>query len=319
MSTLVDETTTPAAPSPQSRRRRSTGLSRSERRWGLLMAAPAIGGFVVFTLGPMIASAVFSFTDWSIGGTAHFTGLANYKRMFGHDPEFRKSVWSTIYYTVGTVTLTLIIAFAAAMLLNQNIRGKGLFRTLYYLPTLVPLVANAMLWIWLFNPDFGLLNQMLHAAHLPGSTWIYDQSSSVPSLILMTSWGFGNSAVIFLAGLQGVPRHLYEAVDVDGGGPWQKFRYVTLPMMTPTIFFNLVLVVIGSFQVFVQAAVMTQGGPNNSTLFYVYYIYRTAFTNSEMGYACALAWVLFLGILVVTGVLFRTSRRWVYYELGGAR
>lgn len=304
---------------PARRKNRTTGLNRSERRWGILMALPAIAGFAVFTLGPMIASAVFSFTDWSIGGAVHFTGLENYQRMFGQDQEFRKSVWSTIYYTLGAVPLTLLVAFLAAMLLNNQFRGKGIFRTLYYLPTLVPLVANSMLWIWLFNPDFGLLNQMLRSAHLPGSTWIYDESSSIPSLILMTSWGFGNSAVIFLAGLQGVPRHLYEAVDVDGGGAWIKFRHVTLPMMTPTIFFNLVLGVIGSFQVFVQAAVMTQGGPNDSTLFYVYYLYRTAFTNSEMGYACALAWVLFLGILLVTVVLFRTSRRWVYYELGGAR
>lgn len=283
------------------------------------MALPAIGGFVVFTLGPMIASFVFSFTDWSIGGAAHFTGLANYRRMFGHDEQFRKSVWATTYYTLGAVPVTLIIAFAAAMLLNNNFRGRGAFRTLYYLPTLVPLVANSMLWIWLFNPDFGLLNQLLRSAHLPGSPWIYDQSSSVPSLILMASWGFGNSAVIFLAGLQGMPRHLYEAVEVDGGGAWVKFRYVTLPMMTPTILFNLVLGVIGSFQVFVQAAVMTQGGPNDSTLFYVYYLYRTAFTNSEMGYACALAWVLFVVLLVLTIALFRTSRRWVYYEIGGAR
>jgi multiple sugar transport system permease protein len=180
-------------------------------------------------------------------------------------------------------------------------------------------VASAVLWIWIFNPDVGLLNSMLKNVGLPGSKWIYDSSSAVPSLILMSTWGFGNAAVIFLAGLQGVPRQLYEAVAIDGGGAWRKFRHVTLPMMTPTIFYNLVTGVIGTFQVFNQAFVMTQGGPNNSTEFYIYYLYQTAFTKSEMGYASALAWVLFVIVLIVTLLLFRNARRWVYYEVGTAR
>lgn len=283
------------------------------------MATPAILGFLLFTIGPMIASAGYSFTDWSVGGAAHFTGLKNYRQMFAHDGQFRQSLWATTYYTLAAVPVGLIIAFVVAMLLNQNVRGKAVFRTIYYLPTLVPLVASSMLWIWLFNPDFGLLDQLLHSAGMPRSKWIYDQSSSVPSLVLMSSWGFGNSMVVFLAGLQGVPRHLYEAIEVDGGGAWRKFRHITLTMMTPTIFYVLVTGVIGTFQVFVQAAVMTQGGPNNSTLFYIYYLYRTAFTNGDMGYACALAWVLFLIIMILTFALFRTARRWVYYESGTAR
>lgn len=283
------------------------------------MAAPAILGFAVFTLAPMLASLFFSFTDWTIGGSFSFTGLANYKRMFAHDPLFYKSLTATLYYTLGSVPLILIVGFLAAMLLNQKARGKGVFRTIYYLPTLVPSVASAVLWIWIFNPDVGLLNSMLRDVGLHGSQWIYDSSTAVPSLILMSTWGFGNAAVIFLAGLQGVPRHLYEAVAIDGGGAWRKFRNVTLPMMTPTIFYNLVTGVIGTFQVFNQAFVMTQGGPNNATEFYIYYLYQTAFTKSQMGYASALAWVLFAIVLVVTLALFRNARRWVYYEVGGAR
>ena len=198
-------------------------------------------------------------------------------------------------------------------------RGLSFWRTIYYLPTLVPAVASAVLWIWIFNPDFGLLNSTLRELGAPTSQWIYSETAAVPSLVIMSTWGFGNAMVIFLAGLQGVPRHLYEAVSIDGGGAWQRFRHVTLPMMTPTIFYNLVTGVIGTFQVFNQAYVMTQGGPNNATLFYIFYLYRTAFTESEMGYASALAWVLFMVIMVITILLFQNARRWVYYEMAGAR
>lgn len=292
---------------------------KQEARWGVLLALPAIIGFVAFTFLPMIASAVISLTDWTIGAAPKFVGLANYKRMFTADGSFYKSLWATVYYTLGAVPLLLIVAFGVALLLNQPVRGQSFFRVIYYLPAIVPIVANSMLWIWLFNPDFGLLNTLTEKAGLPRSQWIFDESTAIPSLILMSVWGFGNVAVIFLAGLQGVPRQLYEAIAVDGGGAWRKFRHITLPMMTPTIFYSLVTSVIGALQVFVQAAVMTEGGPNDSTLFYIYYLYRTAFTNNEMGYASALAWVLFLVIMAVTVVLFRNSSRWVYYEAGSAR
>ncbi|MEV6286234.1 sugar ABC transporter permease [Kribbella sp. NPDC051770] len=295
------------------------GPQKQEARWGVLLALPAIIGFVAFTLLPMIASLVISLTDWTIGGRPSFVGLANYQRMFTADDSFYKSLWATLYYTLGAVPLLLIVAFAVALLLNQPVRGQAVFRVIYYLPAIVPIVANSMLWIWLFNPDFGLLNTITEKAGLPRSQWIFDESTAIPSLILMSVWGFGNVAVIFLAGLQGVPRQLYEAISVDGGGTWRKFRHITLPMMTPTIFYSLVTGVIGALQVFVQAAVMTEGGPNDSTLFYIYYLYRTAFTNNEMGYASALAWVLFLVIMAVTVVLFRNSSRWVYYEAGSTR
>ncbi|MEZ7128904.1 carbohydrate ABC transporter permease [Nonomuraea sp. AD125B] len=295
-----------------------SGQRRLERRWGWLLALPAILGFLIFTAGPMVASLVFSLTDWQVGGTPSFVGLDNYTKMTG-DELFWTSLGATTYYTLGAVPLVLIVSFAVAMLLNQRVRGLALWRTIFYLPTLVPSIANVVLWIWIFNPDFGLLNSLLRQAGLPAGQWIYDESTAIPSLIVMSTWGFGNTMVIFLAGLQGVPRHLYEAVSIDGGGAWRRFWHVTLPMMTPTIFYNLVVGVVGTFQVFNQAYVMTEGGPNNATLFYVYYLFRKAFRESEMGYASALAWVLFMIIVVITFLLFRNARRWVHYEMAGAR
>lgn len=225
----------------------------------------------------------------------------------------------TTYYTLGSVPVVLVVGFVVALMLNQKVRWLSFWRTIYYLPTLVPAIASAVLWIWIFNPGFGLFNSLLRQANLPTSQWIYSETAAIPSLILMSTWGFGNAMVIFLAGLQGIPRQLLEAASIDGGGPWARFRYVVLPFMTPTIFYNMVTGVIGTFQVFNQAYVMTQGGPNNATLFYIYYLYRTAFTEGQMGYASALAWVLFVIVMIITVALFRNARRWVYYEMGGAR
>ena len=296
---------------------RSSGIRRMERNWGILLALPAILGFLIFTLGPVVASFWISLTDWNIYGEHNYIGLANYREMFTEDPLFRRSLTATLYYALGSVPAVLLVAFAVALLLNQDVKGKSLFRTIFYLPVLVPVIANTILWLWLFNPDFGLINSGLEGVGLPGSQWIYDERTAVPSLVLMSAWGFGNAAVIFLAGLQGVPTHLYDAVAVDGGGAWHKLRHVTIPMMTPTIFFNLVIGLIAAFQAFAEAYVMTEGGPSNATLFFVYYLYRTAFTESRMGYASALAWLLFVVILVVTALVFRTARHWVYYEGGG--
>nr|WP_314001914.1 sugar ABC transporter permease [uncultured Paenibacillus sp.] len=285
-----------------------------ERKWGVLFALPAMLGFIIFVAGPMIASLIFSMTDWSIGSDMKFTGLENYRTMAAEDPLFSKSLFVTLYYTIGSVPLGIMAAFLIAMLLNQKVKGLAIFRTVYYLPVLVPSIANSMLWLWLFNPDFGLFNSMLRSVGLPGSQWIYSETAAIPSLILMSTWGVGNAAVIFLAGLQGVPGHLYEAVEVDGGGALRKFWHVTLPSMTPTIFFNVIMGMIGTLQVFDQAYVMTNGGPNNATLFYIFYLYRKAFSEAQMGYAAALAWVLFLIIMALTALVFRSSRFWVYYE-----
>ncbi|OIV36337.1 ABC transporter permease [Mangrovactinospora gilvigrisea] len=290
-----------------------------ERRWGIGLALPVVVGFVLFTVGPMIASFVISLTDWTIGGKVRWVGFGNYRAMFGSDDLFSKSLGVTLYYTLLAVPLGLAIAFGASLLLNRDVRGRGLFRVLFYLPVLVPSVASAVLWTWVYNPDFGLLNQLLRAAHLPTSQWIYSDTMAIPSLAIMSAWGFGNATVIFLAGLQGVPRHLYEAIDVDGGGAWAKFRYITVPMMTPTIFYNLVMGLIATFQVFNEAYLMTSGGPDNATLFYNYYLWRTAFSDGRLGYASALAWVLFLIVVVATALVFRSARRWVYYETGDGR
>jgi multiple sugar transport system permease protein len=296
------------------KKEKKLGIAAMEKKWGLLMALPAILGLLFITIGPMVASFLISMTDWRIGSDVHFIGLDNYNKMFTDDHLVKKSLFATTYYTIGSVPIVIILAFFVSILLNQKVKGLAIFRTIFYLPVIVPSIANSMLWLWLFNPDFGLLNSILKQIGLPGSDWIYSETMAIPSLILMSTWGIGNAVVIFLAGLQGVPTHLYEAVEVDGGNAFHKLRHVTLPMMTPTIFFNLIMSLIGTFQVFSEAYVMTEGGPNNKTLFYVFYLYRTAFKETKMGYASALAWLLFLIIMVLTVIVFLTSKKWVYYE-----
>ncbi|MFK4300533.1 multiple sugar transport system permease protein [Paenibacillus sp. RC254] len=295
-------------------KRQKSGMMRMERNWGLLFALPSILGLMIFTIGPITASFVFSLTDWTIGGQMNFIGLDNYRTILTEDSTFSQSMFVTTYYALGSVPLGLVAAFIIALLLNQKVKGLSVFRTIYYLPTIVPSIANTMLWLWMFNPDFGLLNSLLEHAGLPGSKWIYDESTAIPSLIMMSTWGIGNTVIIFLAGLQSVPTHLYEAAEVDGGHMWHKFIHITIPSMTPTIFFNLVMSLISTFQAFNQAYVMTNGGPNNSTLFYVFYLWRTAFTETKIGYASALAWILFFVIMVLTVLIFSTSKKWVHYE-----
>ena len=302
------------------RKPRSRGLSRQRRQealWGIACVAPALLGFLIWQLGPIIASLLIAFTDWNIAGTPEWIGLQNFERMFAQDPLFWQSLRVTAVYTLGSVPLSIVFAFFLAILLNQKVRGLAIFRTIFYLPSIVPVIAASVLWLWLFNPDFGLLNAAADLLHLPRSQWIYGEGSVIPSLILMSLWAVGPMMIIFLAGLQGVPRQLYEAVDVDGGNALHKLWHITIPMVTPTILFNLVLSIIGTMQTFTQAYVMTQGGPNNGSLFFVLYLYRKAFQESDMGYASALAWVLFILIAILSFLVLRTSSRWVYYE-GGA-
>jgi len=296
-------------------RHQHSGQAKIEARWGILLALPAIIGFFLWTVGPAIASLILSLTHWPTAGSPKFVGLDNYIQMFGKDNLFKKSLGVTAYYSFGSIPLVIIVAFIIAILLNQKVKGQSIFRTVYYLPSVVPAVASAMLWLWLFNPDFGLLNYILSIFGLPQLMWIYSETQVVPSLILMSIWAMGGTMLIFLAGLQGVPNSLYEAIEIDGGNWWDKFRHITIPMMTPVIFFNLVMGIIGSFQVFNQAYIMTDGGPNNASLFYVYSLYLNAFRYGKMGYACALAWILFLIILILTLIVFRSSSYWVYYEM----
>jgi multiple sugar transport system permease protein len=262
----------------------------------------------------MVASIVISLTHWDIISPPAWVGLDNYKTLFTEDGLFWKSLRVTMVFTFVLVPLQLTLSLLVAILLNQKVRGLSLFRTVFYLPTVLPVVASSMLWMWIFYPQ-GLLNFFVKFLGVPPQEWLTSESLALPAIILMSLWGiFGTSMIIFLAGLQGIPRTLYEAAEIDGAGVWKRFRMVTLPMLSPVIFFNFVMGVIGTFQVFTQGYLLTDGKPNNSTLFYVLYLYRNAFEYLNMGYASALAWVLFIIIMAATAMIMRSSSYWVYYE-----
>ncbi len=263
----------------------------------------------------MLFSVFLSLCRWDIFTPAQFIGLGNYRKLAA-DPLFVKSLANTLFYTAFAVPLGVAGALGLSILLNQKIRGITIYRTVYYLPAVVSGVAVALLWRWIFNPDFGVLNAILSGVFRVANPphWLWDEQWSKPSLILMSLWGIGGGMVIFLAGLQGIPEQLYEAAQIDGASVIQRFRHITLPMLSPVIFFNLIMGIIGSFQVFVQVYIMTGGGPANSTLFYVLYLFNNGFQFFKMGYASALAWVLFVIILAVTLVQFKLAGRWVYYE-----
>lgn len=295
----------------------ASSLRRCEAITFYLFIAPWAIGFLVFGAGPIIASLVLSFTNYNIVSSPLFVGPANYGEMVSNDPVFTTSLVNTVYYTVIFVPAQIIVAFALALLLNVKVRGVAVYRTLFYLPSIVPAVASSVLWIWILEPQWGLLNSALHFVGVEGPLWLASMNWSKPSLILMALWGSGGAMIIFLAGLQGVPVHLHEAAMIDGAGRWKRFWHVTVPMMSPTIFFVLVLGIIGSFQVFTAAYIMTDGGPNNSTLFYLLYLYRQAFHFLNMGYASAMAWLLLLIIMAFTLVQLWLAPRWVYYENEG--
>ena len=289
---------------------------RKDTITGILFSLPAILGFLCFALGPMVVSFILGFTDYSISGSATFCGLDNYKKMFtGGDVFFFKALSVTIFFAFLNVAVCMITGFLIALLLNSKmIKRKAALRAIFYIPTISPYVATAMIFMWMMSPDFGLFNILLKQIGLEGSKWIYDEKTVLPSLLFITAWTAGNVMVVFLAGLQGVPGNLYEAVEIDGGGFIRKFQYVTLPMMTPIIFFNGLMFLIASMQGFMPAAVITQGGPNNATLFYTYYMYKQAFEFSNLGYASALGWVLFLVIAILAAIIFKTSKYWVFYS-----
>lgn len=293
-------------------------LRRREALYGYLFAAPWLAGFFLLTLGPMLASFWLSFTDYALVSAPNPVGLQNYAQLFRGDPLFWTSIGNTIYYTAFTVPLSMVVALAIALTLNQPIRGVRLFRTIFYLPAVTSSVAVVLLWGWLLNPNVGLVNRGLRLLGLPGPGWFSSATWSKPGLILLALWSVGQGMVVYLAGLQAVPPTLYEAAAIDGAGPLRRFRHITLPGISPTIFFNLILSVIASFQVFTPAFVLTQGGPLNSTLFYVLYMFQQGFQYLHMGYATAMAWVLLAIVLVITLVQFAFSGRWVYYE-GEAR
>jgi multiple sugar transport system permease protein len=275
--------------------------------------SPWLIGLAVFTVGPIIASFYISLTQYNIVTPPVFMGLKNYASL-AKDPLFWTALYNTLYYVVFFIPLGTVTAFVLALLLNQKIRGLAIYRTIYYLPSIVPAVANAVLWVWLLNPQYGLINTGLRTLGVEGPGWLASETWSKPGIILMSLWGTGSWIIIYLAGLQGISRQLYEAAEVEGASRFQKLLRITLPMMTPTFFFTLVTGVIGSFQVFTQAYVMTNGGPLNSTLFYALYLFRTAFNYLKMGAASAMAWILFVIVLVLTGLQVRASNKWVFYE-----
>jgi len=290
-------------------------LSKRDVIYGYLLISPWLIGFLVFTLIPMIASLYLSFTNYELFKQTQWTGLSNYIRL-GRDKLVGIALYNTAYYVFIGVPLRLIFALLLAVLLNQKIKGTTIFRTLFYLPSVTSSVAMALLWLWLFNPDFGLINYILSLLGIKGPGWLVDARWSKPALIIMSLWGVGPTMMIFLAGLQGIPESLYEAAILDGATNFRKFISITLPLLSPVMLFNLIIQIIQSFQVFTSAYVMTGGGPVNSTLFYVLYLFRIAFQFLEMGYGSALAWVLFAIILVFTVIQMKLSSYWVYYEGG---
>ncbi len=305
---------------------------------GIAFLSPWLFGFLVFTGGPIIFSIIISFTEFEVISPARWAGLQNYEFLLTKDPTFWKSLWNTIFMAMA-IPVGMAVGLGVAMLLNAKVKGLSVYRTIFYLPAIVPVVASSILWIWVMHPKLGILNYFLDQFYLTPivlglidyfnvllgwlgvspvdpryNLWVQSESWSKPGLIVMGLWGAGASMIIWLAGLKAIPTHLYEAAEIDGAGPVKQFRNVTLPMLTPYIFFNLVTGVIGTFQIFTQAFVMTAGGPAQSTLFYVYYLFNNSFSYFKMGYASAMAWVLFLIIFALTMFQLWGAKRWVHYE-----
>lgn len=293
---------------------KTTAIERRNLRNGLLFCSPVILGLAAFTLYPMLASLYYSFCNYPMLKPPVWVGLANYRTLI-HDPVFYKSLSNTAYYAVFATPAGIVTAFALALLLNQKVKGMAVFRTMFFVPSIVPMVAGSVLWLWLLNSDYGLINTILRFAHLPAPGWMNSPDWSKPALILMSVWGVGGWMLIYLAGLQDVPIDLYEAAEIDGAGPLQRLRHITIPFMSPHLFFTLIMGFIGAATYFTQAYVMTngQGGPVDSTRFFSIYLFQNAFQYWKMGYACALAWILFVLILLFTLALFKTSARYVHY------
>jgi multiple sugar transport system permease protein len=283
---------------------------------GYIFIGPFILGFLLWFLIPAGYSMWMTFQDMDMRTQPEFVALGNFEKI-GSDKLFWQALKVTTVYTGLSVPLNMVVAFGLALLMNAKVRGIAVFRTIYYLPSIVPAVANAVLWAWILNSDFGLLNALLHAVGLPKVLWLQKPEWALPALILMSFWGLGGSMVTYLAGLQGIPDVFYEAAAIDGAGGWRKLWNVTIPLMSPVIFFNLIMGIIGTFQIFIAGYLITDGGPQNATLFYVLYLWRNAFQYFHMGYAAALAWVLFFIIMGLTAFIFRGIGRLVYYEEAG--
>lgn len=317
MDVQINSQTLDRTPDEQKKLRRRQHLGRLEAReartfW--LLIAPWIIGFICFSGGPIVISFLLSFTDYT--GTAqfpNFIGLSNYQA-FANDPIFLKSLGVTFYYVALSVPLALVIGLLLALLLNQRVRFLGVFRTIFYMPSVISGVAISLLWEWILNPNFGLLNFVLRFFHLPALQWFQNEHTVIPAFVLMSLWGLGGPMVVFLAALQGVPPELHEAAALDGANNWHKFLHITLPMISPAILLNLVTGIIAASQVFVPGFIITSGGPNYASEFFVLYLFSNAFQFFKFGYAAGQAWILFALILALTIFLLWISRRLVYYE-----
>lgn len=283
---------------------------------GYIFIAPFILGFLIWFMVPAMTSLWLVVHDWNMIAQPEFVGLDNFRDLFA-DKLFWQALKVTTVYTAISVPLGLVLAFLLALLMNTRVRGITVFRTIYYLPSIVPAVSNAVLWAWILNSDFGLLNALLRVFGVRRILWLQEPEWALPALILMSLWGLGGGMVIYLAGLQGIPNEFYEAAEIDGATAWARLWHVTIPLMSPVIFFNLVMSLIGTFQIFTAGYLITNGGPQNATLFYVLYLWRNAFLYLKMGYAAALAWVLSLIIMVLTVFVFRGLGKRVYYEEPG--
>jgi multiple sugar transport system permease protein len=302
-----------AAPAQAIGGRRTSRRARAEGFAGYMFIAPWLIGFFLWTAGPMLYSVLLSMQETDLITPAKFVGGANYVALTA-DRLFWKSLSNTAFYSVFSVVLGLIGSLSLAFMMNAKLRGIKGFRTIYYLPAILPSAPVALLWRMIFNPEQGIANIILKTFHLKPLGWIYSDTLAMPCLVIMSLWGIGSSLMIYLAGLQGIPKDMYEASEIDGAGWWPKMRSITLPMLSPTIFFNLIMGIIGSFQIFTASFLLTNGGPNFATLTYVLYLYNNAFRYFKFGFAAASAWVLFFIILALTAVVFRSSPAWVYYE-----
>ncbi len=278
-----------------------------------LLILPWLLGFLIFIAYPTIRSLYLSFTRYEIGHTPTFIGLNNFIQLAG-DPDFWQSLKVTTIYVLGSVPGSTIISIGIAMLLARNIRGVSIWRTIYFLPSVVGPIAVAVLWFFVFNPQYGLINTLLGYIGIEGPGWLTSEQWALPSMIFMSWWTVGGQVIIYLAGLKNIPKELYEVAEIDGAGGWRKFRNITIPMLSSTIFFNVVLGFIGAFQIFEGPLVLTKGGPNKATLTYMLNLYNQAFQFGSLGYASALAWILFIIIMALTAVIIRSSSLWVYYE-----
>lgn len=291
-----------------------TAQERRDAKTGYLALSPWMVGFLVFYAFPILATLYFSFTQWTLVDRPVWIGLDNYIRMFTRDPLFVSSLKATTLFVALSLPLKLVLGLMLALLLNLKIPGMNVFRTVFFIPAVISGVAVSLMWIWFLQPDTGVVNTLLSYVGVQGPYWFWDLHWALPSVAIMSIWKVGGAAIIYLAGLQNIPAHLYEAAEIDGASKWRRFWRITLPLLTPTLFFQLIIELIDAFKIFTEAFVITKGGPLKATYFFLYYFYEEAFRNFNMGYASALALFLLVVIMSCTVFVYRTSGRWVYYE-----